>query len=159
MSNALQVIELFAGLGPDGNPVAERLQVIVNEDNSCQLLKSPAFIKGIASGDVIKLEQGTQDFTLLKRSGNLSIRVFCRDDSSELVDELSPPLEKLGAELDIETPRMLVYSIHVSCGFQQIEKILNSVVSDDVMWVYGNVYDPKDGQTPLNWWQDMLKPE
>ena len=159
MSNALQVIELFAGLGPDGNPVAERLQVIVNEDNSCQLVKSPAFIKGIASGDVIKLEQGTQDFTLLKRSGNLSIRVFCRDDSSELVDELSPPLEKLGAELDIETPRMLVYSIHVSCGFQQIEKILNSVVSDDVMWVYGNVYDPKDGQTPLNWWQDMLKPE
>ena len=158
MSNALQVIELFAGLGPDGNPVAERLQVIVNEDNSCQLVKSPAFIKGIASGDVIKLEQGTQDFTLLKRSGNLSIRVFCRDDSSELVDELSPPLEKLGAELDIETPRMLVYSIHVSCGFQQIEKILNSVVSDDVMWVYGNVYDPKDGQTPLNWWQDMLKP-
>lgn len=159
MSNALQVIELFAGLGPDGNPVAERLQVIVNEDDSCQLVKSPAFIKGIASGDVIKLEQGTQDFTLLKRSGNLSIRVFCRDDSSELVDELSPPLEKLGAELDIETPRMLVYSIHVSCGFQQIEKILNSVVSDDVMWVYGNVYDPKDGQTPLNWWQDMLKPE
>ena len=159
MSNALQVIELFAGLGPDGNPVAERLQVIVHEDDSCQLVKSPAFIKGIASGDVIKLEQGTQDFTLLKRSGNLSIRVFCRDDSSELVDELSPPLEKLGAELDIETPRMLVYSIHVSCGFQQIEKILNSVVSDDVMWVYGNVYDPKDGQTPLNWWQDMLKPE
>ncbi len=159
MSNALQVIELFAGIGSDGQPVAERLQVIVNEDNSCQLVKSPAFVKGIASGDVIKLEDDSREFTISKRSGNLAIRVYCRDDSSELVDELSPPLEKLGGELDIETPRMLVYSIHVSCGFQQIENILNAVVSDEVMWVYGNVYDPKDGQTPLNWWQEMLKPE
>ncbi|NIB39459.1 DUF4265 domain-containing protein [Pseudomaricurvus alkylphenolicus] len=159
MSNALQVIELFAGIGPDGKPVAERLQVIIQEDNSCQLVKSPAFIKGIASGDVIKLEKGSQEFTLLKRSGNLSIRVFCRGDSGELADRLTPPLEKLGGELDIETPRMLVYSIHVSCGFQQIEEILNRAVSDDVAWVYGNVYDPADGTTPLNWWQDILKPE
>lgn len=159
MSNALQVIELFAGIGSDGQPVVERLQVIVNEDNSCQLVKSPAFVKGIASGDVIKLEDDSREFTIEKRSGNLAIRVYCRDDSSELVDELSPPIEKLGGDLDLETPRMLVYSIHVSCGFQQIENILNSVVSDDVMWVYGNVYDPKDGQTPLNWWQELLKPE
>lgn len=159
MTNALQVIELFAGIGADGQPVAERLQVIVREDDSCQLVKSPAFVKGIASGDVIKLEKGTQDFSLIERSGNLSIRVFCRDDSSELVDELTPPLEKLGGELDIETPRMLVYSIHASCGFQQIENILNSVASDDVAWMYGNVYDPADGVTPLNWWQDILKPE
>lgn len=159
MSNALQVIELFAGIGSDGQPVVERLQVIVNEDNSCQLVKSPAFVKGIASGDVIKLEDDSREFSIEKRSGNLAIRVYCRDDSSELVDELSPPIEKLGGDLDLETPRMLVYSIHVSCGFQQIENILNSVVSDEVMWVYGNVYDPKDGQTPLNWWQELLKPE
>ncbi|WP_439134786.1 DUF4265 domain-containing protein [Pseudomaricurvus sp.] len=159
MTNALQVIELFAGIGADGKPVAERLQVIIHEDNSCQLVKSPAFVKGIASGDLIKLEKGDEAFTLLKRSGNLSIRVFCRDDSSQLVDDLTPPLEKLGGELDIETPRMLVYSIHVSCGFQQIESILNGVASDDVAWMYGNVYDPNDGVTPLNWWQDILKPE
>ncbi|MBR9909923.1 MAG: DUF4265 domain-containing protein [Gammaproteobacteria bacterium] len=159
MNTALQVIELFAGTGPDGKPVAERLRVIVHEDNSCELVQSPAFVKGVARGDLIKLEPGSQQFTLLKRSGNLSIRVFCRDDSSELVDELTPALEKLGGDLDIETPRMLVYSIHVSCGFQQIEKLLNSVVSDDVAWVYGNVYDPEDGETPLNWWQEILQPE
>ncbi len=159
MTNALQIIELFAGIGADGQPVAERLQVLINDDNSCQLVKSPAFVKGLAAGDVIKLEPGSDEFTILKRSGNLAIRVYTRDDSSELVDELSPPLEKLGGELDIETPRLLVYSIHVSCGFQQIERILDSVASDEVMWTYGNVYDPQDGQTPLNWWQDILKPE
>lgn len=157
--NALQVIELFAGRGSDGNPVVERLSVRVNEDDSCQLVKSPAFIKGIASGDTIKLEKGTQDFSLIKRAGNLAIRVISREDISDVAEQLTPALEKLGGELDIETPRMLVYSIHVSCGFNEIEAILNKVVSDTVIWLYGNVYDPTDGQTPLNWWQEILQPE
>lgn len=157
--NALQVIELFAGQGPDGKPVVERLSVRVNEDDSCQLVKSPAFIKGIASGDTIKLEQGTQDFTLVKRSGNLAIRVISRDDIGDVAEQLTPALEKLGGELDIETPRMLVYSIHVSCGFNEIEAILNKVAGPNVIWMYGNVYDPADGQTPLNWWQEILQPE
>jgi hypothetical protein len=157
--NALQVIELFAGIGPDGKPVLERLSVRVNEDNSCQLVKSPAFIKGIASGDTIKLTAGTQEFSLLKRSGNLAIRVISRDKISSIAENLTPHLEKLGGELDVETPHMLVYSIHVSCGFQQIEEILNKIASESVIWLYGNVYDPQDGQTPLNWWQDILKPE
>lgn len=162
---ALQIIELFAGIGPDGQPVVERLQVRVNEDDSCQLVRSPAFIKGIASGDTIKLNRGKEDrdsqqFELLKRSGNLAVRVLCRSDSAALSDQLTPQLEKLGGELDMESPRLLVYSIHVSCGFAEIEGILNSVCDGaNSVWNYGNVYDPQDGQTPLNWWMDILKPE
>ena len=157
---ALQIIELFAGTNPDGEPVVERLQVRVNEDNSCQLVRSPAFIKGIASGDTIKVDTEKQEFELIKRSGNLAVRVLCRGDSAALSDQLTPQLEKLGGELDMETPRMLVYSIHVSCGFANIEEILNSVCDGaNSVWYYGNVYDPQDGQTPLNWWQDILKPE
>ena len=159
MTQALQVIELFAGRDPDGNPFVERLQVRVLEDNSCQLVKSPAFIKGLASGDTIKLDADSGEFEIVQRSGNLSIRVFCRSDSGEVAERLSPGLEKLGGELDIETPRMLVYSIHVSCGFEQIERLLKAVEGPDVAWVYGNVYDPTDGQTPLNWWQAILQPE
>jgi hypothetical protein len=55
----------------------------------------------------------------------------------------------------------LVYSIHVSCGFSVVEDLLNQVTGKDgrSAWMYGNVYDPTDGQTPLNWWQDILKPE
>jgi hypothetical protein len=70
-------------------------------------------------------------------------------------------LEKMGGDLDLETARMLVYSIHVSCGFNTIEELLNRVLGTDgeSLWVYGNVYDPVDGQTPLNWWQALLKPE
>lgn len=157
--SALQVIELFAGKDPQGKPVVERLQVKVNDDDTCQLVRSPAFIKGIASGDVIKLETGTQEFSLIKRAGNLCIRVFSRANTEALSERLTPELEKLDGELDLETPRMLVYSIHVSCGFKEIEAILNSCMDDDTMWLYGNVYDPRDGQTPLNWWLDVLKPE
>ncbi len=159
---ALQVIELFAGIDPSGQPIVERLPVRINEDdNSCQLVKSPAFVQGLASGDVIKLVPGTQDFNLIKRSGNLCIRVFYRGEMSELANNLGSALEKLGGELDIETPRMLVFSIHVSCGFQAIEACLNEFVGKDEQsaWFYGNVYDPADGTTPLLWWNDILKPE
>ncbi|WP_295803843.1 DUF4265 domain-containing protein [uncultured Microbulbifer sp.] len=163
MTSALQIIELFAGTNPDGEPVVERMQVRVNEDDSVQLVRSPAFIKGIASGDTIKVNREDPEkpsFELVKRSGNLAVRVFCRGDSTKLSDQLTPQLEKLGGELDMESPRLLVYSIHVSCGFAEIEKILNSVCDGaNSVWYYGNVYDPVDGQTPLNWWQDILKPE
>jgi len=159
--SALQIIEVFAGTGTDGQPVAERLHVRVNEDKTCQLVKSPAFVKGIASGDTIKFLSDSREFEIVKRSGNLCIRVFSREDITSLSEDLTPQLEKLGGELDIESPRMLVYSIHVSCGFQAIEKLLNDHIDEDSgsAWLYGNVYDPKDGQTPLKWWQDILKPE
>lgn len=159
---ALQVIELFAGIDQAGNPIVERLPVRVNEeDNSCQLVKSPAFVAGIASGDTIQLVPGSQEFNLVKRSGNLSVRVFSRSDISILANNLGSALEKLGAELDIETERMLVFSIHVSCGFSAIEACLNEHVGQDGQsaWFYGNVYDPADGTTALLWWNEFLTPD
>jgi len=161
MMKALQVIELFAGMGPKGQPIVEKLHVRELENGQMQLVKSPAFVKGLASGDVIRCDSPKQEFEIVQHSGNLSVRVFSRNDINPLLEVLTPELEKLGADLDIETPRMLVYSIHVSCGFNTIEAILNQYVGKDGAngWMYGNVYDPIDGQTPLNWWQDILKPE
>lgn len=157
---ALQIIELFAGNDPQGQPVVERLAVRQNEDESFQLVKSPAFIRGLASGDTVKMLQETKEFEIVKRSGNLCIRVYTKQDITAISEQLTPELEKLGGELDTETPRFLVYSIHVSCGFTTIETLLNKYVSgEDRAWLYGNVYDPTDGVTPLNWWNDILKPE
>jgi len=158
---ALQVIELFAGLGAKGKPIVEKMQVRELESGEMQLVKSPAFIKGLASGDVIRCDVPNQEFEIVQRSGNLSVRIFSRNDILPLADALTPEIEKLGGDLDVETPRMLVYSIHVSCGFETIESLLNQYVGKDGQsaWLYGNVYDPVDGQTPLNWWQDILKPE
>jgi len=158
---ALQVIELFAGLGANGQPIVEKLQVRELENGHLQLVQSPAFVKGLASGDVIRCDVPNQEFKIVQHSGNLSVRVFSRDAIEVLGDLLTPEMEKLGGELDMETPRMLVYSIHVSCGFSVIEDLLNQFIGKDgrSAWMYGNVYDPIDGQTPLNWWQDILKPE
>lgn len=158
---SLQIIELFAGVGPDNKPIVEQLHVRELDDGTLQLVQSPAFVKGLASGDVVRMLPETREFDLVKRSGNLSIRVFSRGDIGALADQLVPALEKLGGELDRETPRMLVFSIHVSCGFEAIEEILNRHLGQDGQnaWMYGNVYDPADGQTPLNWWLDILKPE
>jgi len=140
---ALQVIELFAGNDPQGQPIVERLAVRQNEDDSFQLVKSPVFIRGIASGDTVKLLPDS------------------KEGLEQINEQLTPKLEKLGGELDLENARVLVYSIHVSCGFKTIEALLNQYVGTDEhsMWVYGNVYDPADGTTPLNWWHDILKPE
>ena len=158
---SLQVIELFAGIGADGKPIVEQLHVRELDDGNFQLVQSPAFAKGLASGDIVKMLPQTREFELVQRSGNLSLRVYSRGDIQSLSDALTAELEKLGGELDRETPRMLVFSIHVSCGFEAIEEILNRYVGQDGQsaWMYGNVYDPADGETPLNWWQDLLKPE
>lgn len=157
---ALQSIELFAGNDPQGQAVVERLAVKEMEDGSFQLVKSPAFIRGLASGDKVKLTPETKEFEITQHSGNLCIRVYAKERLLDISEKLTPELEKLGGELDTETDRFLVYSIHVSCGFKTIEELLNRHVNGGVaMWVYGNVYDPADGVTPLNWWHDILKPE
>ena len=157
---ALQVIEIFAGNDPQGQPVVERLAVRQNEDDSFQLVKSPAFTRGLASGDTVKMLPESKEFEILQHSGNLCIRVYAKQGLGVISEQLTPALEKLGGELDTETPRFLVYSIHVSCGFTAIEELLNKHVhGNECAWVYGNVYDPADGVTPLNWWNDILKPE
>lgn len=160
MSN-YQFIELYAGLRPDGQPVVERLQVEILEDDSCKLIKSPSFVQGVAKGDNVKLNQDERTFELIKRSGNLSIRVFAKQDIAAIEADVTPRLEKLGGSLDFENERLLVYSIHVSCGFKEIEAILNDHIGEETesVWFYGNVYDPSDGVTPLNWWQEILKPQ
>ncbi len=158
---ALQVIELFAGIGANGQPIVEKLPVRELDSGELQLVQSPAFAKGLASGDRLKCSPSTREFEIVQRSGNLSVRVFSKGDIGELADALIADMEKLGGELDLETQRMLVFSIHVSCGFSAIENILNQHVGIDGQsaWMYGNVYDPNDGTTPLNWWLDLLKPE
>jgi len=161
MNKGLRSIELFAGTRPDGQPIVEELPAAETARGELRLVRSPAFAKGLASGDKIRLLPETQEVELLERSGNLSVRVYTKGDMAALADYLVPALEKLGGELDLHNDRMLVFSIHVSCGFANIERLLEEALArhPDAAWLYGNVYDPSDGVTPLNWWQTMLRPE
>lgn len=164
MSNAneVQSVELLAGRHPNGEMIIERVTVEVSEQPAgFRLLASPVFVRGIAKGDIIEPMAAPQGaFKICQHGGNLCVRVFSRADNSLLEQALTSELEKLGGNLDLSQPRVLVYSVHVSCGFQAVEEILNRLVgaAADHMWVYGNVYDPET-QEPLDWWQPILAPQ
>ncbi len=165
-----QTISLIAGLGPDGEPVMENIftapvqaDVAPKPDigEEFRLLKSPAFVRGLAAGDRIRYPvNNPSGYALVKRSGNLSIRVLRKEAIEEVALFLTPELELLDGTLDLQSQRLLVYSIHVSIGFQEIEVLLDRATGQfpGVVWYYGNVYDPADGVTPLNWWQEFLAP-
>lgn len=157
-------LPFLAGLGPDGDPVFETLQAeyLADDPQRVRLLRSPLFARNLASGDTVKLiNPSIAEYELERRSGNLCIRVF-RKQGIELVDELlTPLLEKLGGARDLLSDRAIVYSVHVSLGFTVIEEHLQKACAayPDTVWYYGNVYDPEDGETPLQWWLEFDKQE
>ena len=162
MSERVEKIELpfIAGFNADDQPVFESLEVELLDPASdeVRLLRSPLLTRNLAAGDKLKVvNPAGAEYELLERSGNLSIRVMCRDDIEPLEQTLTPAIEKMGGSLDFSNPRALVYSIHVSLGFNPIEALLNDACArfEQSIWNYGNVYDPEDGTTPLEWWIDL----
>lgn len=160
-------VSLIAGRHPNGELIIEKILATPKpQDNSFQLLKSPMFVRGVARADVIQPLENTQGaFKVLQHGGNLAVRVFSKQSFStpaleKIESALSSEIEKLGGDLDIKEDKALVFSIHVSCGFNTVEKILQDAIgdSDDVAWYYGNVYDSETGK-PLDWWQALLAPE
>lgn len=158
-------LNLLAGFHPNGQPVLEKVMAAPQSSAKAggsvfRLLHSPLFVAGAARGDLIELLNNNPGrFRVRGRSGQLAVRVLCRDDIAALADELTPAIEKLDGVLDVQTPRALVYSIHVAVGFAEIERVLDAAVSTfgAAQWSYGNVYDAETG-APLNWWESLLNP-
>ena len=158
-SPEIVIIELLAGRHPNGQPVIERLPAVaVGERNQFWLQQSPLFVPGIARGDCIELLHNTPGaFRMRMRSGQLCVRIFSRDALDAIAVELTPAIERLGGQLDVSSPRALVYSIHVAVGFSEIERVLAELVPvNSAQWSYGNVYDA-NGE-PLLWWEELLAP-
>lgn len=149
-------IELIAGLNAQQQPIVEQIDAHRLDEGLYQLARAPAFVKGLSRDDTIRHTPGEYTFTVTERSGNVTLQMYTKTPK-RLAERLAP-LDKLGAQLDGQFERLLVYSIHVSCGFNAIEAIINPVVTEPDMWVYGNVYDLDDG-SPLNWWQSILAPQ
>ncbi|MDB6061870.1 MAG: hypothetical protein JWM78_1973 [Verrucomicrobiaceae bacterium] len=159
------LIDLLAGQHPNGKPVLEKVRALAEpgaesgKDAYC-LLQSPLFVTGAACGDIIDMLQNNPGrFRVRERSGQLAVRVFCRDGVTQLENELTPAVEMLDGQLDVQSERALVYSIHVAVGFHEIEQVFDAHVGtlENATWSYGNVYDPETG-APLEWWEDLLNP-
>lgn len=137
----------------------EKLQAERLPDGSFRAMHSPLFVRNLARGDQFRLASPAGGkFAIVERSGNLAIRVFRREGIAEVADWLTPKAEKLDGTLDLSTPMALVYSLHVNVGFSPLETLFDNAVStfSGTMWYYGNVYDPSDGATPLNWWDAFI---
>jgi hypothetical protein len=140
----------------DGKPVQEPVHAIELGNRWFRLLHSPGFVLGIAAGDEFRLLDEAGKFEVICRSGNLAVQIYSRDPVDSVVDDVTRRVAKLGGVLDGRIERGMVFTIPVEAGFSTIEKLFNSLVADHpaMEWFYGNVYDPIDGVTPLNWWID-----
>ena len=153
-------LPFLAGINANGEPVFESLNVefIADTPQHFRLMESPLLTRNLAAGDVMRvINPDRAEYELLNRSGNICIRLFGCEELIEIEQRLTSELEKIGGNLDLQTARGLVYTIHVSVGFKTIEALLNETCKDypEVVWYYGNIYDAEDGVTPLEWWLDF----
>ncbi len=146
-------LSLLAGTRSNGTQVFEDVIATQVGSTSYKLIASPGLVLGVAAGDII--EVGTdRNFTILSRGGNIAIQVFTNGMSHDIEATAEQLLAHLHARLDGRTAAQLVYTVSANKGFASIEEQLNLLqrTFPSIKWFYGNVYDPQDGVTPLNWW-------
>lgn len=153
------VVNLNLGPGPSGRPVFEEVLVEARGRDRYLLVASPGLALGVAAGDEIEVDESGR-FRVLTRGGNLCVQVFRKEHIDEVDRFASTRIMQLHGRLDGRSAKQVVYTIPVSAGFPAIERILADVMATypDVEWGFGNVYDERDGVTPLNWWLDGATP-
>lgn len=149
----MKTLALRAGTSSAGKPAYEEIIVEQRGDSTYELLASPGLVLGLAAGDTIRITSA-DDFEIVARGGNVCVQLFRNAGVDNVEPVASEAVQKVRGRLDGKTPRELVYTIPVSVGFPAIENSMRQVIDQfpDAEWFYGNVYDPADGVTPLNWW-------
>ena len=136
----------------------EALPVIVIDDSRYLLLASPGFVEGLAAGDAFELDATVSGGVRVhRRGGNLCVWFYhseSLDETSDVTADVRGVAESLGGRLDGGYSLMLVLTIPLTAGFDAVASALDDAARRHAgsTWLYGNVYDPTDGVTPLNWW-------
>jgi hypothetical protein len=137
----------------------EMLPVAELGDGRYRLLASPGFVEGLAAGDEFELDpEAPLGHRVVRRGGNLCVWFYHSEPLSEtsaVTADVRRTAESLGGRLDGGYSRMLVLTIPLSAGFDAVARTFDDAVRRHAAssWLYGNVYDPADGVTPLNWWR------
>ena len=138
----------------------ESLPAVVVGPGRYRLLASPGFVEGLAAGDELELSPDSPlGYRVLSRGGNLCVWFYFHhevDAESSEAEDLSRTAGALGGRLDGGWSRMLVLTLPVSAGWAAIESAMHAAIErvGGASWLYGNVYDPSDGVTPLRWWKE-----
>lgn len=149
----MDTISLYAGERSDGSVVYEEVIVESLGDSRFRLAQSPGLVLGIAAGDIIEIDDQNRA-KVVSRAGNLCIQIYTKGEGARIETILPQKLRALNARLDGKSGHQLVLTIPATAGFEAIESAMGAIVREfpEVEWFYGNVYDPHDGRTPLNWW-------
>jgi hypothetical protein len=124
-----------------------------------RLLASPGLVEGLAAGDEFELAPDElSGFRVLARGGNLCVWFYFAQavaDRDPTVEDLRSVAERLGGSLDGGYARMVVLTVPLAAGFAAVARAFDGAVARHAgsRWFYGNVYDPADGETPLDWWR------
>jgi hypothetical protein len=148
-------LDLVVQTNPDGTPFFETIFVEQLAANRYRVRVSPGLLQGLAAGDELALTpEEAPGFRVLQRAGNVSVQFFWKGDLAGCAQELTPRVVALGGWLDAQATGLLVFTFPLAVGFPAIERLLGAAEQQypGCAWMYGNVYDPIDGETPLNWW-------
>jgi len=144
-----------------GREQCERLPARHLGGKRYRLVGSPTLIGGVAYGDEVELDaKAPLGYRMLSRGGNVCVQVILPSGSPRTRDQITRLIEPLGGGLDAEITSsgswVLVYNIPVTASFPAIEKAMEEIGRRFHIenWMYANVYDPMDGTTPLNWWEN-----
>ena len=148
-------VPVFSGGVSQGDEV---LPVVEIGDGRYQLLASPGFVEGLAAGDEFELDASAAGgHRVLRRGGNLCVWFYHAEPIEETdvaTADIRLVAESLGGHLDGGYSHMLVLTVPLAAGFDAVADAFDRAVRRHAgsAWLYGNVYDPSDGMTPLKWW-------
>jgi hypothetical protein len=147
-------------LGPNGELMSrETLEVEAVQAHRYRLLHSPAFVEGIAGGDVIEVDPHVRgEYRVMSRAGNLAVLLALPDGegaASPEVTALHQFVRECGGVFDGGPGRMHVFTIPLAAGFSRVEAAFNAAVAavEGASWWYGNVYENGDERRPMSWWR------
>jgi hypothetical protein len=122
-----------------------------------RLLASPGLVEGVAAGDELELAPADPTgYRILQRGGRLCVWVYVPEPPPEQTEtRLGRAAATLGGYLDGGNMGLRILTVPVSAGFGRVEAELAAVVAElrGSTWAYGNVYDPRNGDRPLGWWE------
>jgi hypothetical protein len=135
--------------------VTKEMLEVERTSTGMRLLHSPAYVDGIAGGDVIELDVAQlSGYRVVSRGGNLAVVVIFTSDEQrrQAETELAASVRRLRGVCDGGPARVLVFTIPVTSGFASVEEVFGAVPQrfPGAVWYFGNVYAAD--QQPLNWW-------
>lgn len=150
---------IFRVLDESGTRVVsyEVLEVVREAANRVRLTHSPAFVAGVARGDLLELDSTlSSGFRIVEHGGMIAATIVFVSLNHKRAAErlLGNAVQPLGGVCDGGPGRALVFNFPVSAGFPALEAFLNEASArfPGAEWYFGNVYGA-DG-APLNWWAE-----